>query len=682
MEPAHLLVVAGVVAVAFFLWKNRERLHFATSSSLFAILDAIVVGYLIYLAAATIFDFSAYHTWSGAARLLFFTSKPDGAQYFSIFAGIALGYLRFFQDAGSGSHDTKREYRGGRKIWCHRSALIVANSLLAHRADKAKLTRPQHLAADQPYPQPNDESELERIVPLADVETNKALTPYVPQEGEYETALWGMIRIPYEMTTLHFLAVGATGSGKTMLIHGLMKSVLPRIKTDKNFRAFVYDDKLDFLPFAREFGFDKYVWNLDPFDAEGMAWDIAADVTTKAEAMQVASVLSPVDPNVPDAYWQQGTQDFLAAVLLNFHEVNGANWTLRDVMLAFTSEARLRKILNRDKETDRMARFYLGAHSLSDVLAVLQSKLGPYSVAAALYNHATEKKSVREWHKSNKILLVTGRSVFSQASRPINQAIFRMVSLLLLNDKDDHPGGGKKSQPRSNWIFLDEIREIGKLQGYHELANKGRSKGVRLVLGFQSIEGMMAEHGEDPANEIANLCGHRTFLHTTSVKTRNWEADQVGNTVLDETVFSFSQTVGKDAAWSNTVSWQTTRQTRQAMEASDFDQNLKLATPENGVTALNFIPYIGVYVSWVPWGWVTTHLPFPREKYLSETLRSGDDQKLGDWETPDLLRLNLSPIILDDAALEVTQKKKGEKDGRDREKKKVKPFGKTKRKDF
>jgi type IV secretory pathway TraG/TraD family ATPase VirD4 len=460
------------------------------------------------------------------------------------------------------------------------------------------------------------------------------MQPYVSAAGEYGTVLWGMIRIPYEMTNHHFLAVGATGSGKTVLIHALMKSLFPRIKTDKKFRAFIYDDKPDFMPFARAFKLDEhgatldqYVWSLDPFDANGFAWDIASDVTTKAEAMQVASVLAPVDSGVPDTYWQQATQDFLAAVLLSFHEANGKTWSLRDVMLSFTSEPRLRTILARSLNAQRMVRFYLGANSLGDVLAVLQSKLGPYGVAASLYSHAKEKKSVREWSKSNAILLVTGRSIFSQAMKPINQAIFRMVSLLLLNEQDDVPGSTDSTETDSNWIFLDEIREIGKLQGYHELANKGRSKGVRLVLGFQSIEGLSAEHGEAAANEIANLCGHRTFLHTTSVTTRNWEADQVGKVVVDETVFTYSQSVSKND-WSSGVSWQTKRQTRQAMEAADFDQNLKLATPENGVTSLNFIPYVGVYVSWVPWDWVLTNLHQPEPEHFSETLRSGKEQML------------------------------------------------------
>jgi hypothetical protein len=258
------------------------------------------------------------------------------------------------------------------------------------------------------------------------------------------------------------------------------------------------------------------------------------------------------------------------------------------------------------------------------------------------------------------------------------------MSLLLVNKRDERPGGNAPGEVESNWVFLDEIREIGKLQGYHELANKGRSKGVRLVLGFQSIEGMKTEHGDHAADEIANLCAHRTFLHTTSVNTRKWEAEQVGTVVVDETVFNFSNTVSK-GGWSNTVSHQTNRVTRQALEASDFDQNIKIATPENGLIALNFIPYIGTYVSWVPWTWVLKNVPFPPRESFSDEQRPGDHQKLEDWGPADFSRLNLPPTIVEgDEPLEKGSRTEGEgKEKKEGAKKsKNKNFGKTSRNEF
>ena len=687
MQPAHVIVLLVIAGTAFFIWHHRQRLRRAVTASVLKVLDAILIAFGAYLLIAIVFDFSAFRSWSGAARVLFFASTPDGAQYFAIFAGCLLGVLRFIQPDSGDKIDGKPqyEYLSGRRIWCHRSALTVANALLANRADKAKSKRPQHLEPGETYSAPPNQDELDAIVRIPDLETNKAVTPYVSAPGEYATVLWGMLRVPYESTTQHFLVAGSTGAGKTVLIHALMRSVLPRIKEDKAFRAFVYDDKLDFVPLARQLELEEYIWSLDPFDDKGFAWDIAADVTTPAEAMQVASVLAPVDPKVPDPYWEQATQDFLSAVLLNFRIVNGDNWSLRDVILSFQSETVLRAVLARDKETESLANFYLSAHSLSDVLAVLSSRLGRYRVPAALYSRAKKKISVRQWHTSNAILLVTGRSLFIEATRPINLAIFRMISILLLNKPDEPPLGNAYGTTQSNWIFLDEIREIGKLEGYHELANKGRSKGVRMVLGFQSIEGMSALHQEDAANEIANICAHRTFLHSDSVKTREWAAQQVGNVVVDETVFNYSYTISKDG-WSNTTGHSTQRNVRLAMEASDFDVSLKQATPETGLTALNLIPYIGTYVSHVPWSWIEEHAPQPKDELKIDTPRSNDAQRIGNWNQSDLLRLGLSATILDPPTKKEDKNTDGEEGGGKKKKKASKkeerPVGQSKRQDL
>ena len=609
----------------------------ALADALFQLLDAIVVGYLCYLVVATIFDFGAYKTWSGAARLLFFAGKPTGGQYFGIFAGLIMALLRHDQDTVSDA-ETKREYVGGRRIWCHNSALVVCNAMLASRAAREKRRRPQHLDRKAIYELPEDEAVLDQLIQIPDLETNRALTPYLPKDREYDTVLWGMLRIPYTETESPFLAVGAPGSGKTLMIHGLMKTVLPRIHGSSDFRAFVYDDKPDFMPFAKQLGLEKFVWNFDPFDENGVAWDIAADVTTYAEAEQVAAVLAPIDPGLHEPYFQQSVQGLMAGVLISFMECSGKQWTLRDVCLAFTSQSRVQKILNRHKQSKQRAQLFLEAkRSVADVFSTVKTKLGLYDIPASLWSYAKAKKSVRKWNEKNAILMVRNRDIFAQAVKPINQAIFRMVSLFLLNEND--------SQTRSSWIFLDEIREIGRLEGLHALHNKGRSKGVRMVMGFQTITGMRAEHrDENVADEIANICGHRTFLHIDCQKTREWAAAHMGNIVVDETVFTFSQ--GSRDSSPSSKSWRTDRVARQSMEPSDFDENLKKVSIENGLTALHTVPTVGTYVSWVPWNWVTKNFKRPEEE--QPVFRPNHQQKLRDWNKTDLKRLKLPADFLDE----------------------------------
>jgi hypothetical protein len=115
------------------------------------------------------------------------------------------------------------------------------------------------------------------------------------------------------------------------------------------------------------------------------------------------------------------------------------------------------------------------------------------------------------------------------------------------------------------------------------------------------------------------------------------------------------------------------------MEASDFDENLKRVSPENGLIALNTAPSVGTYVSWVPHSWVTENFPRPgaHEKNIqklatngetmalplefTEKLRPTSHQVLENWSVEDLVRLGLPLDFLKDEIEEAEAK--GSKEG-------------------
>ncbi|MGV2342203.1 MAG UNVERIFIED_CONTAM: type IV secretion system DNA-binding domain-containing protein [Planctomycetaceae bacterium] len=50
----------------------------------------------------------------------------------------------------------------------------------------------------------------------------------------------------------HFLAVGTTGSGKTVVMRLLMQSVLPEIGSGNDVRAVIYDAKQDMMSILQQ----------------------------------------------------------------------------------------------------------------------------------------------------------------------------------------------------------------------------------------------------------------------------------------------------------------------------------------------------------------------------------------------------------------------------------------------
>ncbi len=133
----------------------------------------------------------------------------------------------------------------------------------------------------------------------------------------------------------------------------------------------------------------------------------------------------------------------------------------------------------------------------------------------------------------NNYILVLGSHPSNRAAlEAINKAIFRRITDLLLTQPEerDHGVTGRKT-----WLFLDEVREAGKLDGLASLLNQGRSKGVCTVLGFQDIEGLREVYQAHMAHEIIGQCDNKTVLRTESPETAKWAQEFFGESFFIET---------------------------------------------------------------------------------------------------------------------------------------------------
>ena len=123
----------------------------------------------------------------------------------------------------------------------------------------------------------------------------------------------------------------------------------------------------------------------------------------------------------------------------------------------------------------------------------------------------------------------------------------------------------------------------------------------------------------------------------------------MGDVEVDETIFQHSHSVASGRDGTTTTigkSWDTKRQVRRVINSTDFDANLKRASPEDGFMALNKVPCVGTYVSAAPWEWVVNKMPRPGDYESQEKFRSEDNQKLKDWNEADLIRLKLPLDLL------------------------------------
>jgi hypothetical protein len=347
---------------------------------------------------------------------------------------------------------------------------------------------------------------------------------------------WGGTLLPARAANKHFLVVGTTGSGKTVIIKLLINSIIRYVGIKgSDHRAVFFDAKHELYPYLVKIGVDPKLINiLDPFDQRSARWDIAGDITTFTQAQQLAAELIPMpEEKGVNSYFPETAREIVANVIEAFNILSdkqeaktGAriDWRLRDVVIAVRYEKFLSFLLKKSRETSHVVDSHFQNREFKAVLSTLGTAMTAFRGVAALWEHAPKPISLKDWAKNpdGSIILLGWNKEESTALDPINRVMFRRLSDVVI--------GQDNAEERRTWFFLDELRLVSRgLPGLSELLNIGREKGACCVLGVIDYEGLKHSLGDKIANEITGLCNNVAGLRSPSEKTAPWLAGIFGN---------------------------------------------------------------------------------------------------------------------------------------------------------
>jgi type IV secretory pathway TraG/TraD family ATPase VirD4 len=303
----------------------------------------------------------------------------------------------------------------------------------------------------------------------------------------------------------HFMALGTTGSGKTIVMRMLMQSVLPTIGLGYGVRAIVYDAKCDVMSTLATFCDPELICNFNPFDERGVAWDLCRDITEPRMATQMARILVPeIQESQP--YFSSACRDILDGIMVSFM-LSGIDWSLADVLRAASSKSLALRVIKKHAESEMMLANYFRARqgSTSDVFSTLSSKLMPFRSVAACWEAAKHRQSLTEFFKGEGVVVLGNSEESRTPINAVNRMLFKRATELLL--------GKPEYTPERTWFFIDELTEAGRLDGMVSLLKKGRTKGARVAIAFQTISGMRSSSnfGREQTDEIVGLIGNRFF---------------------------------------------------------------------------------------------------------------------------------------------------------------------------
>lgn len=467
-------------------------------------------------------------------------------------------------------------------------------------------------------------------------QVHEALADTPPNQG----IRLGQYLLPHRAAYGHFAIVGATGSGKTLLQRLLMQSVLPRIGQGLDQRALIYDAKQDILSLLGGMGLRCPIATFHPFDARCVAWDMAADITSPAAALQAATLLVPKAQQDANPFFSNAARHLMSATLLALILLAPGRWTLRHLLLVLRSEALLRLLLAQTEFTRPLLQYGEHPATFQNILSTLLTRTAPFELIAAAWDQAGRKLSLRGWLEQEAILILANDEENRAAIDTINQLLFKRLSELVLA-QEERP----EQSRRTTWFFLDEVRQAGRLDGLSALMTKGRSKGAAVLLGFQDIHGLHEVYGREAANELVGQCNTKVLLRLNSPETARWASQLFGSSEFLESRRSHSRSrnfreLGWQQGGSSGESVSNAIAKRELVLDSEF-LDLPETSLANGVTGYFINPLTGAFQHHLPPDWLRQHLRPPDPATPNLVRRPDGHQLLRPWSDQDACDLGL-----------------------------------------
>lgn len=353
-------------------------------------------------------------------------------------------------------------------------------------------------------------------VAQADSRQRQSAAPKDPTFALHPSLVW-----PRQDWTRHVTITGSVGSGKTQILLPLIAQHVAR-----RTKALVLDTKGDYTSCFRGA-------ILSPWDARTRYWDISADVRTIADAQAFAAALVPERVH-GDAHFDNAARAIVTGVVTavqNIARETGNAWGWRtlsemlsggidllDKLLSEHYPAAVPLLGKGSDKTQASTLATLAAHT--QVISNLARAWGNGDVPGR--DGAMKRLSLRQWAQDDYrgtpiVFLHAGPDrVLSRVWLSLATSIAG-AALLALPD----------SRKRCAFLVLDELTAVGRLD-IVGIIERGRSKGVCVVSGFQDVAQLREVYGPNIATALSAMVGTHVICQIAPGETREMVAGWCG----------------------------------------------------------------------------------------------------------------------------------------------------------
>lgn len=343
-----------------------------------------------------------------------------------------------------------------------------------------------------------------------------------------------------EMLSHHTLLLGGIGMGKTNIINKMVETLLSRMNDDDV--VIIFDTKGDFY---RTFvdKVDAVLANSTAYRNVASIWNIFSEILIdgwqysayEPRAREIAASLFEGRGSTTQPFFVNAARDIFAGILICLiRKVAPARDTSN------LTNAELVRFIRKLGKEDSLQSLFRGHADMAYLLTYLGDDPNSQSmgVLSELYNMVNEffqgafadqsdapfsiQAFVRE--RGAKTLMIEYDLSVGQTIAPI----YKLLIDLALKEAM----GRMEGRSGNVYVILDELKLLPKLFHIEDALNFGRSYGVKVIAGLQSIHQLHDVYGEEKGRVLAAGFTNLIALHTNDYESRRFVSERLGTNFI------------------------------------------------------------------------------------------------------------------------------------------------------
>lgn len=358
----------------------------------------------------------------------------------------------------------------------------------------------------------------------------------------------------------HLMMVGGTGCGKSNVFYHIVGQLRNRLTS--NDVVIIFDTKGDYYS---RFGQarDLVIGNSKGYREKSVKWnifrEIVADgwekenVESNAQEISWAIFRDSIDKS-KDPFFPNAARDLFSAILLCMVNAGADDKDYRNACL-YNSELKkafdtsdifdIKGLLESNPEVASVTS-YIGDGQNGQALGVYAEMLGVMRklLTGVFAEHGSF--SVRNFVKKRG-----GRTLFVEYDLSIGNALATIYSLIF--DLALKEAMGRETQTGSVYLICDEFKLLPLLQHIEDGVNFGRSLGVKIIAGLQSVNQITEVYGDARGKNILAGFSSVFSFKANDFDSRKYTTELYGKNIILEQRKTISNTLNEERYEGNSV---------------------------------------------------------------------------------------------------------------------------------